>query len=288
MTDTENVSRAYELLNPCRVCPRHCHVDRPAGEVGACGIGAVPLVSSSGPHFGEESCLVGRGGSGTVFLTGCNLGCVFCQNYDISHRREGRPVPVDVVTETMLSLERAGCENVNLVSPTHVGPQMLDAICRARDQGLSVPIVWNCGGYESLEMLELLDGAVQIYMPDVKYADNATAERLSGVKGYWDVVRAALREMHRQVGDLDIRDDVARRGLLVRHLVLPNGRAGSDAVIDFLADEISDNTFINVMGQYRPVFQAAGHEGINRLPSRQEIQAARDHAASRGLRLDKR
>lgn len=287
MMHTERVSKAYDLLNPCRVCPRHCHVDRPSGELGACGIGVVPLVSSSGPHFGEESCLVGRGGSGTIFLTGCNLGCVFCQNYDISHRRDGTPLPVEQVAEVMLSLERAGCENVNLVSPSHVGPQMLDAIGRARDQGLGVPIVWNCGGYDSLEMLELLDGYVQIYMPDVKYADNATAERLSGVKDYWDVARSALREMHRQVGDLDIQDGVAQRGLLVRHLVLPSGLAGSEAVVDFLADEISSETFVNVMGQYRPAFQAGKYDEIRRLPTKQEIESARRYAASRGLRLDK-
>jgi len=238
-----------------------------------------------GPHFGEESCLVGRGGSGTIFLAGCNLGCVFCQNYDISHERRGTEATVEDVVEMMLALEKRGCQNVNFVSPTHVGPQLLDAIVRARAAGLTVPIVWNCGGYEALEMLQLLDGAVEIYMPDIKYADSDAAERFSSAEDYWPVVRSAIREMHRQVGDLAIENGVAQRGLLVRHLVLPAGLAGSETVIDLLADEVSAETFINVMGQYRPEHQAHRHPDLTRRPTGQEIGRARDYAAQRGLRL---
>lgn len=290
MTDTttrssEAMARAYDLLSPCRVCPRRCEVDRLNDETGFCGVGAQPLVSSAGPHFGEESCLVGRGGSGTIFLAGCNLGCVFCQNYDISHQRRGRAVAVEDIARTMIALERHGCENVNFVSPTHVGPHLLDAIVRARAEGLTVPIVWNCGGYESVEMLALLAGYVEIYMPDVKYADDAVAKRLSSAGDYWSVVRPAVIEMHRQVGDLVIEDGVARRGLLVRHLVLPEGLAGSEAAIDFLADEVSADTFINVMGQYRPEYEAHEHADLARRPTASEIGRVRAYAAKRGLRL---
>ena len=282
---SETVKRAYGLLAPCRVCPRKCQVDRFEDERGFCGTGVRPVVSSAGPHFGEESCLVGRGGSGTIFLAGCNLGCVFCQNYDISHERRGTEATVEDVVEMMLALEKRGCQNVNFVSPTHVGPQILDAIVRARSAGLSVPVVWNCGGYEALEMLELLDGVVDIYMPDIKYADADVAERFSSAEDYWPVVRSAIREMHRQVGDLEIENGVARRGLLVRHLVLPAGLASSETVIDFLADEVSADTFINVMGQYRPEHQADRHPDLIGRPTVQEISRAREHAAQRGLRL---
>ncbi|MBN1344503.1 MAG: radical SAM protein [Phycisphaerae bacterium] len=283
--DSGRLERAHGLLAPCRVCPRRCEVDRLEGQLGFCGVGADPLVSSSGPHFGEETCLVGRGGSGTIFLAGCNLGCVFCQNYDISHERHGVEMPAERIVDLMLRLERHGCENVNFVSPTHVGPQLLEAIIGARRAGLTVPIVWNCGGYESIEMLELLAGWVQIYMPDLKYADDAIAERFSAAKDYWRVVRAAVKEMHRQVGDLTTDNGVATRGLLVRHLVLPSGLSGSEAVIDFLADEVSPDTFINVMGQYRPEYQARRHPELTRCPTADEIDRARKHAQRRGLRL---
>ncbi len=285
MTESQAVDKAYELLNPCRVCPRNCAVDRSSGELGFCGVGVEPLLSSAGPHFGEESCLVGRGGSGTIFLAGCNLGCVFCQNYDISHQRSGEAVSVADIVKVMLSLEAHGCENVNLVSPTHVAPQMLDAIVRAREAGLSVPLVWNSGGYESVAMLRLLDGHVDIYMPDIKYADNDVARRFSDAGDYWTIAREAIREMHRQVGDLEIVGGVARRGLLVRHLILPEGRAGTQAVVDFLAEEISSNTFINVMGQYRPQYQAGRFPELDRRPTDQEIREGRDYARRRGMRL---
>ncbi len=252
----QQLARARELLSPCRLCPRQCRVKRIEGETGFCGIGATAVVSSAGPHFGEESCLVGAGGSGTIFLAGCNLGCVFCQNYDISHHARGCPQPPEVIAETMMALAELGCENINFVTPTHVAPQLMAAIDLARRRGLTKPIVWNCGGYESLEALQQLDGLVDIYMPDFKYATGEPARRFSGAEDYPQVARAALKEMQRQVGDLTLVDGVAQRGLLVRHLVLPNGLAGSKDAIDFLADEISLNTYVNVMGQYRPSFQA--------------------------------
>jgi len=185
----------------------------------------------------------------------------------------------------MLSLQKRGCENVNFVSPTHVGPQLLEAIVRARAEGLTVPIVWNCGGYESVEMLERLDGHVEIYMPDIKYADDAVAQRFSSAKDYWTVVQQAIPEMHRQVGDLVIENGVARRGLLIRHLVLPGGLAGSEKVIDFLAERVSANTFINVMGQYRPEYRADHYPELARRPTREEIGRVERYAVRRGLRL---
>ena len=253
--------------------------------MGYCGIGASAVVSSVGPHFGEEPPLVGRGGSGTIFLAGCSLLCIFCQNYDISHGRHGTPrTPADIA-QMMLLLERRGCHNVNFVTPTHVMPRLLEAIMIARDGGLSVPVVWNCGGYESLEALRLLEGYVEIYMPDAKFGDAETARRLANAPDYPERMRAALKEMHRQVGDLVVERGVAKRGLLVRHLVMPGGGAETRAILDFLAEELSANSYVNVMGQYRPEFRARGDPVIGRCPTHEEIASARDHVRKRGLRL---
>ena len=280
----ERAERLYASLASCAICPRRCGVNRLEGEVGFCGVGAEALFASAGPHFGEEDVLVGRGGSGTIFFAGCNLGCIFCQNYEISHGRDGRPIDPDHLASVMIRLQGRGCCNINFVTPTHVTPQMMLAILRARDIGLRVPIVYNCGGYESLDTLRTLDGFVDIYMPDAKYADGAAA-RLSDAPDYPDVMFAALREMHRQVGDLEIRNGVATRGLLVRHLVLPNGLAGSRAILDFLAGSISPRTYVNVMAQYRPCYRASECPEIDRPPTRQEFAEAHAHAARLGLRL---
>ena len=279
------IEAAMELLRSCRVCPRRCGVNRLEGEVGFCGVGREMLVASAGPHFGEEAELVGRRGSGTIFFAGCNLGCIFCQNYELSHLREGRPAPPAEVARLMLELQATGCHNINFVTPTHVTPQVMAAIAQARDQGLRVPIVYNCGGYESVETLRGLEGFVEIYMPDAKYADGAAAARLSRAPDYPDVMRAALREMHRQVGDLQMEGGIATRGLLVRHLVLPNDLAGSRAIIDFLADEISPQTFVNVMAQYRPRYRAGECPEVDRPPTAEEFRPARAYARDRGLRL---
>ncbi len=277
--------RLHASLASCEVCPRRCRVNRLAGETGFCGIGAEALVASAGPHFGEEDVLVGRGGSGTIFLAGCNLGCTFCQNHDLSHGRNGRPAAPADIARMMLRLERMGCCNVNFVTPTHATPQLMQAILIAREQGLGVPIVYNCGGYESVETLQSLEGLIEIYMPDAKYADGEAARELSAAPDYPEVNRAALREMHRQVGDLAIEDGVATRGLLVRHLVLPNDMAGSKAVLDFLAAEISPRAYVNVMAQYRPSYRAGECPKIARPPTREEFAEAYDYAARLGLRL---
>ena len=233
----ERVERARDILKNCELCPRCCRVDRLGGEKGMCRIASEALVSSYGPHFGEEAPLVGRGGSGTIFFSYCNLRCMFCQNYSISQLGQGRVASKGEVAKMMLALQERGCHNVNLVTPTHVAPQILEALEIAVGLGLSVPLVYNCGGYESVETLKLLDGIIDIYMPDMKYSDEMNARRFSGVKDYPEVNRAAVKEMHRQVGDLQIDErGVARRGLLIRHLVLPNGVAGTEGVVSFVAE----------------------------------------------------
>ena len=279
----ENVARLRKMTSPCTVCPRRCAVRRDEGELGFCGIGAAPVISSIAPHFGEERVLVGAGGSGTIFFSGCNLGCVFCQNHDISHERLGRSVSVEQLASGMLELQRAGCANVNFVTPTHMAAPIAAAILQARELGLTIPTVYNTGGYDSVETLRLLDGLVDIYMPDMKYADAAVAEELSAARDYPQVSFAAVQEMHRQVGDLQVEGGLATRGLLVRHLVLPENLAGSEQIVDFLAAKVSPRTTINVMGQYRPCYRAEAHARINRLPTREEITTARQYAIDRGL-----
>ncbi|MCQ4574895.1 MAG: radical SAM protein [Candidatus Brocadiales bacterium] len=290
MTDssatTTRLAEAYKLLSPCRLCPRNCKVMRLEGQTGFCGIGREAVVSSYGPHFGEERPLVGRHGSGTIFFAGCNLGCLFCQNYDISHLRSGKEVSTEYIASTMLALEERGCHNVNFVTPTHVSPQIMEATRIARKKGLSVPTVYNCGGYESVETLKLLEGTIDIYMPDAKYAHPRWAEKFSRAGDYPEVMRAALKEMHRQVGDLVIEDGVAVRGLLVRHLVMPNNVAGSREIIDFIAGEISPSTYINIMDQYYPCYKAGEFFGeIDRRITREEFNDAYTYAREKGLRL---
>ncbi len=274
-----------ELLGSCELCPRKCKVNRLAGQVGFCRIGSEAVVASAGPHFGEESVLVGAGGSGTIFLAGCNLGCSFCQNFDISHSNEGAKTKPEEMAQLMLHLQKRGCENINFVTPTHVALRIAQAIGIARRGGLKLPIVYNCGGYESVRTLKGLAGLVDIYMPDFKFADGRVAKRLCEAPDYPEICKAALKEMHGQVGDLQTEHGLATRGLLVRHLVLPNGLAGSEEVLEFLAKEISGQTFVNVMGQYRPCYRAGEFGEIDRLPSRAEIDAAKNHARRLGLRL---
>jgi putative pyruvate formate lyase activating enzyme len=282
---SDNVKRLWELMNPCILCPRACRVHRGRGDLGFCGITDQPVISSVMPHFGEESVLVGSGGSGTIFFAGCNLGCVFCQNDDISHVRTGRRVTIEQLAQSMLELQRIGCSNVNFVTPTHLAAPIAAAIELARGKGMTLPTVYNSGGYDSVQTLELMNGLIDIYMPDMKYADEDVAKELSGAADYPQINSAAVKEMHRQVGDLQVRHGVATRGLLVRHLVLPNDLAGSGAVVDFLADEISPRTTINVMGQYRPCYEAHAHPTINRRPTHREIAVARQYAIQRGLHV---
>lgn len=246
------------------------------------------MVASFGPHFGEEAPLVGLNGSGTVFFSQCNLHCVFCQNYDISHSGAGREVLAESLAGIFLSLQKTGCHNLNLVTPTHVTPQIAEALAMAAEKGLSMPVVYNCGGYENIETLRELEGLVDIYMPDVKFLDESTSDRYCGAPDYPDVVRAAVKEMARQVGPLVIdRRGIAQKGLLVRHLVMPGDASSTRQVIDFLAGEIGADTYLNLMDQYRPCGQAFSLPGIGRRTSGEEWADARDYALRKGMtRLD--
>ena len=281
----QTIQYAYHLLKSCELCPRVCKVNRLNGGKGFCGIGAKAVVSSAGPHYGEESVLVGSGGSGTIFFAGCNLGCVFCQNYDISQLRHGNAVEITDVVSMMMQLQTRGCVNINFVTPTHVVPHVIESVFLARERGLTIPVVYNCGGYESIESLQLLEGTIDIYMPDAKYLNHDSSKEYSSAHDYPDVMKLALLEMHRQVGDLEVKDGVAARGLLVRHLVMPENVTGSKEIIDFIVNEISGNTFVNVMEQYRPTFNAHNYPEINRPVTQQEFSKVYEYAKSQGLRL---
>ena len=281
----ETLKCAYKIMESCELCPRMCRINRLKDEKGFCGTGLKAIVSSACQHFGEESVLVGNGGSGTIFFSGCNLGCVFCQNYDISQLHYGKEVEIDGLVSMMLQLQNRGCININFVTPTHVVPHIIESVHHARTKGLTVPIVYNCGGYESVKSLELLEGTIDIYMPDAKYMNPASSKRYSLAENYPDVMKTALLEMHKQVGDLEIRDGLATRGLLVRHLIMPNRVAESKDIIDFLAQKISKNTFINIMEQYRPVFKANRFSEINRGITPNEYQEVTLYAKELGLRI---
>ncbi len=275
------------LQSPCTLCPRRCLADRAAGDTGYCGATAVPEVSSYGPHFGEERELVGTGGSGTIFFTRCNLGCAFCQNYDISKLGRGRRVSVRDVANMMLDLERRGCANINLVTPTHYVPQIVEALAIAREEGLELPVVYNCGGYESVEALKILEGVVDIYMPDAKFGDPEAGARFCAVPDYPDRMMESLEEMQRQVGDLVLDGHgIAVRGLLVRHLVMPAGLAGTERLLEMLASRISPSAAVNVMSQYRPCGEVVGApDAAGRCVTREEHAAAVAKARSLGLRV---
>lgn len=277
------------LLRRCTLCPRRCRVDRHAGEIGVCGIGARARVASYGPHFGEEAVLVGPGGSGTIFLTGCSLRCCFCQNFDISQGDEpGQEVDDGDFAAIMLELQARGCSNINLVTPSHVVPQILAALLRAVEGGLRIPLVYNSSGYDSAPTLDLLAGAVDIYLPDLKFWLPATAGRYADAPDYPDIARQAIRRMHRQVGDLEVgADGLARRGLLVRHLLMPGQGEEMAAILGFLATEISPSTYVNIMAQYHPCGQAERFPELCRGVSGAEYRQALACARSLGLtRLD--
>jgi putative pyruvate formate lyase activating enzyme len=285
----ERARLAREHLINCDLCGWECHIDR-RERAGACKTGLQAIVASYGPHHGEEDPLRGWTGSGTIFFARCNLHCQFCQNHDISQSGYGRPVTAEQLAAMMLSLQEQGCHNINLVSPSHVVAQILEAVLVAAQAGLSVPLVYNTGGYDSPAALRLLDGVVDIYMPDIKYADARVAVKYSKVPNYPAVNQRAVKEMHRQVGDLVMDEDgIAQRGLLVRHLVMPNGLAGTPEVARFLAREVSLRTYINVMGQYRPCYKASRYPALNRPPTQQEMAAAYQAVRDAGLqRLDER
>jgi putative pyruvate formate lyase activating enzyme len=283
------IEKARELLKNCGVCPRDCQVNRLEGETGFCELGAHAMVASAHPHYGEETPLVGSGGSGTIFFTSCNLKCIFCQNFEISHLMEGEEIDETDLGRLMLRLQGKGCHNINFVTPSHVAPQILEAVYWAAGNGLNVPLVYNTGGYDKVETLELLDGVVDIYMPDLKFMDPEVCKDLMNAEDYPQVVKAAIREMHRQVGDLEINDHgIATRGLLVRHLVMPNDLSGTREAMRFLAG-ISKETYVNVMDQYRPCGKAIGRPGIDRSVTRDEYARALEMASEEGInRLDDR
>ena len=284
------IEQLEAILDECTLCPRECGVNRNKGERGYCNSDRQLKVSSVQPHFGEEPVLVGTKGSGTIFLTNCNLGCVYCQNYDISQLGYGRVMSEAELADCMLSLQNRGCHNINLVTPTHFTPQIVKALKIAIEKGLHIPLVYNCGGYESKHTIELLDGIVDIYMPDIKYGEGANAERYSNAGDYFERCKEAVKEMHAQVGDLKLDDrGLAWRGLLIRHLVLPNGLAGSEAVMKFIATEISKDSYVNIMAQYRPVYKAYEYKELSRWITmaeyREAISIARRYGLHRGFHI---
>lgn len=285
-----NIQRALRWLKKCTLCPRFCRVDRFSGETGYCRTGRLAVVASYGPHFGEEDPLVGRNGSGTIFFANCNLLCIFCQNYDISHEGRGHPVTAEQLAAVMLELQRQGCHNINFVTPTHVIAQILEALPLAVENGLRVPLVYNCGGYERIAALRLLDGIVDIYMPDFKFWDSRVAEAMCGAPDYPERARRAIIEMHRQVGELQIDPSgLAMRGVLLRHLVMPGDLSGTPSILHFISTCVSPNTYVNLMDQYRPCGQAFGKPDLGRRITAEEYQEALRCAEREGLmRLDRR
>jgi putative pyruvate formate lyase activating enzyme len=285
-----NIEAAAAQMSGCTLCPRMCQVDRLAGETGFCRTGRRASVSSFNAHFGEEAPLVGANGSGTIFFTFCNLLCLFCQNFEISHEGIGEEVSDEQLAGIMLALQQQGCHNINLVTPSHVVPQILAALELAVSAGLNVPLVYNCGGYDRVETLKLLDGVIDIYMPDFKFWDPDVAQQACQAPDYPEVARQALLEMHRQVGDLELDGrGIARRGLLVRHLVMPGGLAGTPQVMRFIAREVSPQTYVNVMSQYRPCGRAGEVPGLESVLSAAEYrQAVRETMAEGITRLDQR
>jgi len=281
--------RAVASLARCEVCPRNCRIDRLKDETRVCATGRAARVSTWFAHHGEEDCLRGSRGSGTVFFSFCNLKCVFCQNHDTSQAGQGAELSPERLAEAMLDLQRQGCHNINWVTPEHVVPQILEALPFAMDRGLTLPIVYNTSAYDSLESLKLMDGIVDIYMPDFKVWTRQSAIRYLKAKDYPAVARDVITEMHRQVGPLVIGDDgLARRGMLVRHLVMPGLLDETREIFRFLA-ALSPDTYVNVMGQYRPEYRADEYPEINRRPTAEEMAQAVRLAREAGLsRLDER
>ena len=280
----ERIERLYRILESCELCPRKCGANRSEGEKGYCRSGKELVISSYGPHFGEEPEITGKYGSGTIFLTNCNLLCIYCQNYEISHLGYGEEVSIDKSAEIMLSLQSRGCHNINLVTPTHFTPQLVKAISVAAGRGLNLPVFWNCSGYENVETIKLLDGVVDIYKPDIKYSESKPAKKYSNAPDYFERCKEALKEMHRQVGDLKVDErDIAYKGLLIRHLVLPNNLAGSERVLEFISEELSKECYVNIMDQYRPCGRAYEYEELRRRPTSTEYLKAVDYAKKLGL-----
>ncbi len=285
--ELERRARALkEIYQACRLCPRGCGVDRAQWEAGICDSTSRAKVYSAHPHFGEERPLVGHGGSGTIFFSNCSLLCCFCQNWEINHRGDGSYVSDDRLGKLMVEMQEKGCHNINVVTPTHVAPNIVNALRHAIRRGLRVPVVYNCGGYESLEVIELLDGIVDIYLPDYKYMENEMSERYSsGATGYPEAAATAIKEMHRQVGDLVVDEDgIALRGLMIRHLVLPNNVSGTDKFVRWVAEELGPDTYVNIMAQYRPEHLARDYPPLDRRLRDSEYRQAIQRALDAGLK----
>ncbi len=280
----QRIEQADKLLERCVLCPQQCMVNRRAGERGKCRSGLLPIVSSFNPHHGEEPPISGNQGSGTIFFTNCNLQCCFCQNYPISQLGHGNEVSIKELAQIMIYLQKQGCHNINLVSPSHFVPQVIEALGTAINQGLEIPIVYNSGGYDSPVELKLLEGIVDIYMPDMKYADRELAVKYSAAPDYPKINRRAILEMYRQVGTLKLdEDDVAYRGLLIRHLVLPHNIAGTEQILKFIARQVSPKTHISLMGQYFPAYKATTYPQLKRRITTEEYRQAIDIAKQLGL-----
>ena len=286
----DSIKKAYKILENCRLCPRECEVNRLEDEKGICRTGRLAMVSSYNPHFGEEDPLVGINGSGTIFMTNCNLLCVFCQNWEISHLGEGSEVSSKTLAGMMLHLQRQGCHNINFVTPTHVVPQILDALPYAIEGGLHVPLVYNTGGYDAVASLKLLEGIFDIYMPDFKFWDPEMARKYLKAPDYPEKAREAIKEMQRQVGDLTLDENgIALRGMLLRHLAMPGGVAGTRDIMRFIAREISPSTYVNIMEQYRPCGNANKYPPLDRSITHDEYEEALRAAREEGItRFDKR
>jgi len=280
------IGKLFKILENCEVCPRKCHANRLKDEKGYCQLGFLPKVSDFHPHFGEESCLVGSGGSGTIFLTSCNLSCVYCQNFDISQLRIGEEVSFEKLAEMMIKLQETGCHNINFVTPTPQVPQILKSLPIAIKKGLRIPLVYNTSSYDSIKVLKILDGVFDIYLPDARYGDSKIAQKYSNAPNYFKIMKEAIKEMHRQVGDLITNEKgIAIKGVLVRHLVLPNNLAGSEKIFKFLANEISKNTTTNIMDQYYPCYKAFEFSELSRRITMEEYEEALNLAKKYGLRI---
>ncbi len=275
--------RINEINKSCDLCPHQCRIDRTQSNIGKCKSGSLPIISSFSPHFGEEPPLTGSRGSGTIFFGNCNLSCIFCQNYDISQCGNGEELNHSDLARIMIRLQQHGCHNINFVSPSHMVNAILNALPEAIEMGLKIPLVYNSGGYDLVSTIELLDGIFDIYMPDLKYMDNTVANELSGINDYVEMATKSIFEMYRQVGDLEVDEyGVAQKGLIIRHLVMPDNIAQTTKVIDFVK-ELSTNTYFNLMDQYRPAYHALSNPKINRKLTAEEFQKAYNYALETGL-----
>jgi len=275
---------AFNMLGSCSICPRRCKANRLKDKKGFCKTGLKAKVYSFMPHHGEEPPISGKSGSGTIFFSNCNMSCVYCQNYEFSQKEQGREVDSEELSKIMLELQEIGCHNINFVTPTHVMPQILKALELAVPKGLKIPLVYNTGGYESAEMIKLLDGIVDIYLPDMRYADSDTAMKYSGADDYPQYNQTALQEMHRQVGIADIDcEGIIKRGIIIRHLILPGNISGTDKIMKFIAESLSKDTYISLMSQYMPCYKASQFKEINRRITHQEYQDAQEAMHKYGL-----